>query len=394
MNDNMENGRDEPADKPALACELDRMGTVFRNQGDLAKAMACFRKALDLWRELASGSPGRYTGKLYDSLLSLGYFRIIMGETEEGIAHWEEMLVVNRALADKGDLALPTLAYNLSMYGFMLERVRRVKESLAAHLEALNCYRRLAADDDSYVLGLAKCLNVVGSRYAELNRVDEGIRFVREAVARIDARPDMTGDENIASLCEFLFNLASLCRRTGGTEEADALCAEAVERARAAAATEPERLRTLLAKNLERLGEYRLRDGSAVSAVAALDALDEAAELYRRSEGGTGDDLRGLGVVLMYRGEALLRSERVGDAWNSFHQAASTYERLAAVDPYGCTGRYLTALCRLGYAAHRLGRREEVRALRGKALELETRFLDAYGLAFAPFVRDSFDSLE
>lgn len=387
----MHDKQGDMTNKPAMAYELDRMAVAWQEQGELGKALSCYRKALRLWRELAVGAPEHYRGKLYDSLLALGYFRIIMGEPEEGIGHWEEMLVINRSLVDKGQLTVATLAYNLTMYGFMLERVRRVKDSLAAHLEALDHYRRLARDDNSYLSALAKCLNSVGSRYADLGRVWEGVRFVQEALTCVTLQPELNPEERVSCLSDFLFNLAGLYRRLGEGIKAAALCSEAVERTRTLAATGTIGSMQLLAGNLERLAVFLIREDRSGE---AAKPLGESVELFQHLAAmAPGEFLQRLAGALLTQGELFVRREQVQDALESFREAAKIYGGLAEKDAYAYTGKYLTSLCRQGFAASKVGRRDEVNESYAKALQLENRFIRRYGLTFAPFVEDSFERL-
>lgn len=376
---------------PALAAEMERQGAAWQDRGELGKALSCYRKALRLWRELAADAPELYRGKLYDNLLAFGYFRIIMGETDEGIGHWEEMLGINRALVVSGELTESTLAYNLSMYGFMLERVRRIRESLDAHLEALDYYRRLAREDGTYLSALAKCLNTVGSRFAGLNRVREGIRFAHEALTCIALYSELHAEERVSCLSDFLFNLAGMYRRLGEGDHAIALCREAVERARDLASTGALGAQVLLAGNLERLAVYLIREGRHADARAPLD--ESVALFTRLAAMSPADYASRLAGAQLTRGELFARMEDAEAAFASFQAAADGYGRLAQEDGYAFTGKFLTSLCRLGAAASKTGQREVVHETYAKALQTENRYIRRFGLTFAPFVEDSFESL-
>ncbi|MCD8350026.1 MAG: hypothetical protein LUC93_05370 [Planctomycetaceae bacterium] len=385
------NDSNDSNDKPALASEMERQGAEWQDMGELGKALSCYRKALRLWRELAADAPEQYRGKLYDNLLALGYFRIIMGETDEGIGHWEEMLVINRSLVDSGELTESTLAYNLSMYGFMLERVRRIRESLDAHLEALDYYRRLAREDSTYLSALAKCLNTVGSRFAGLNRVREGIRFAHEALTCIALQPELHSEERVSCLSDFLFNLAGMYRRLDEGDHAIALCEEAVEGARGLASSGALGAQVLLAGNLERLAVFLIREGRHTDALAPID--ESVALFTRLAAMSPADYASRLAGAQLTRGELFARMEDAGEAFASFQAAADGYGRLAQEDGYAFTGKFLTSLCRLGAAASQTGQREVVHETYAKALQTENRYIRRFGLTFAPFVEDSFESL-
>ncbi len=95
----------------------------------------------------------------------------------------------------------------------------------------------------------------------------------------------------------------------------------------------------------------------------------------------------------MTRGELFVRMELAAEALENFREAAVLFGRLAEKDAYAFTGKHLTSLCRVGFAASRLGRRDVVGESYAKALQLENRFIRRYGLTFAPFVEDSFEKL-
>jgi tetratricopeptide (TPR) repeat protein len=164
-------------DESAVARELNSLGVVQRNTGELEAAEPMFTEALMRRRHL--GDPAG----IATVLTNLGILAIDRDRFEEAIAYLEEALALDRAV---GSTAGP--AYSASALGVALQRSGRGDEAEPLLRTALSAFADLGDDD-----GVAEMLEAI----AEMERVRAPGRSLRLLLAarelrareRVDLRP-------------------------------------------------------------------------------------------------------------------------------------------------------------------------------------------------------------
>jgi tetratricopeptide (TPR) repeat protein len=100
--------------------------------------------------------------------------------------------------ADNPAVHEPDLALSLSNLGVVLAEVRRRDEALTAVQQAVEIYRRLAADNPAYGGALARYLSNMSRRLSDLGRHPEALAAEEQAaelqdrLARRNAAPGTT----------------------------------------------------------------------------------------------------------------------------------------------------------------------------------------------------------
>ena len=122
--------------------------------------------------------------QLAAALNTLGNRLSNLGRREEALAASQEAVDNYRRLAaDRPDAFLPDLASSLNNAGAMLSNLGRREEGLAASQEAVDIRRRLAADrPDAFLPDLAASLSNLGGDLSNRGRREEALAASEEAV--------------------------------------------------------------------------------------------------------------------------------------------------------------------------------------------------------------------
>ncbi|MFJ1791468.1 tetratricopeptide repeat protein [Kitasatospora griseola] len=214
---------------PLRIAELTRHGHARADRGDPAGAVAAFRQALALARQLpTAGVRTRPTlaAVLHDLGLALGRD----GRPAEAIGVLEESVRLHRAeLAERGAPVAPLLAESLDTLGSRLAALGRHRAALAATREAVQLQEPVAdrTGGERENRELARMLNNLSIRYADRRRHRAARDASRRSVARYRALP-FAGPEHLTGLVHALTNLALREARLRNTGPVPALVREAV----------------------------------------------------------------------------------------------------------------------------------------------------------------------
>jgi len=159
----------------------------------------------------------------------------------------------------------------LNMLGFALSEMGRRAEALQATQEAVDLYRRLAAQrPDAFLPDLAMSLNNLGNRLSEMGRREEALQATQEAVEIRRRLAAQRPDAFLPDLAMSLNNLGNRLSEMGRREEALQATQEAVEIRRRLARQYPEAFLPDLAESLGAYGKALLGLGRAPEAREAF----------------------------------------------------------------------------------------------------------------------------
>jgi len=168
----------------------------------------------------------------------------------------------------------------LRMRGLALSALGRREEALEATQEAVDLYRRLAAQHpDAFLPDLAMSLNNLGKALSELGRRAEALQAAQEAVEIRRQLAAQHPDAFLPDLAMSLNNLGAMLSELGWREEALEATQEAVDLYRRLAQQHPDAFLPYLAGSLNNLGAMLSALGRRAE---ALQAAQEAVDLYRR----------------------------------------------------------------------------------------------------------------
>jgi tetratricopeptide (TPR) repeat protein len=270
-----------------------------------------------------------------------------------------QRVIHDRAAVDGQPDTANWLARSLNSLAARLADLGQAEDALAAIEEAVSIRRELAATrPDTYRPDLAGSLSNLSNGLGALGRRDEALAAINEAVSirrelaatRPDTyRPGLADSLNILSV-----RLADLGRR----DQALAAINEAVSIYRELAATRPDTYRPDLATSLHNLSNELASLGRRDEALAAIN---EAVSIYRDPataaalEAYLADSLNNLSVRLADLG-------RRDEALAAISEAVSIYRELAAARPAAYRPGLATSLHTLSVRLADLGRREEAQA--------------------------------
>ena len=347
---------------PDYADVHSNLGLALQNQGKLAEAVACYRRALELKPNLAEahnnlGLALKGLGKLEDAVAC--YHRALA--LKPNVAEIHDNLGL--ALRDQGKLEEAVASYRHALelkpdhaeacnnLGLALQDQGRLDEAIV-------CYRRVLTLKPDH--GDVYCN--LGNAIREQGKLDEAIACYRHALAR---KPDYAEAHN---------NLGNALRDQGKLDEAVACYRRALE------------LRP----------DYALAHGNLGVALRDHGELAAAVACYRRALELKPDDALAygnLGVTLRDQGEldealvchrrALVLEPDCAEAHNNLgnvlrdlgklDEATECYRRALELKP-----DYAEAHNNLGGNLHDLGKRDEAAECYRRALELKPDYAEAH----------------
>ena len=171
----------------------------------------------------------------------------------------------------------------------MLSDLGRREEALAAAQEAVEIYRRLAAErPDAFLPDLAMSLNNLGEQAERPRPARGGARGrARRRSRSAAASPPQRPDAFLPDLARSLNNLGNVLSDLGRREDALAAAQEAVEIYRRLAAERPDAFRPDLAGSLNNLAQLLSDLGRREEALAAAQEAVELCRAPRRRSGPT-----------------------------------------------------------------------------------------------------------
>jgi tetratricopeptide (TPR) repeat protein len=312
----------------------------------------------------------------------LGFALSEMGRREEALQATQEAVEHYRRLAAQHpDAFLPDLARSLNSLGVDLSALGRREEALQATQEAVDLYRRLAAQHpDAFLPYLARSLNNLGIRLSALGRRAEALQATQEAVDLYRRLAAQHPDAFLPDLAGSLHNLGNRLSEMGRREEALQATQEAVEHYRRLAAQHPDAFLPDLALSLNNLG---IRLSEIGRRAEALQATQEAVDLYRRLAAQHPDAfLPDLAMSLTDLSNVLFALDRWEEALQAAQEAVEIRRRLARQYPEAFLPDLAESLGAYGKALLGLGRAPEAREAFAEGLRILLPFVQEIPAAF------------
>jgi len=303
-------------------------------------------------------------------LTRLGVRLSDLGRREEALAATREAVDIYRKLAaDHPDTLFPDFVTGLNNLGSNLSELARREEALAATREAVDGYRELsAARPDIFLPDLAMSLGNLGNRLSELGRREEALAASREAVDMCRELAEVHSEAILPRLALIFNNLGIRLSELGQLEEALAVTGEAVEVYRKLAAASPDAFLPDLAMIHNSVGILLSGLGRREE---ALTATDEAVDIYRKLVAVHPDAfLPELASSLNNLGRALFELGQREKALVAASEAVDVYRRLAEAHPNAFLPNLTGSLSNLGIFLSASGRREEALATAREAVDI------------------------
>jgi len=205
----------------------------------------------------------------------LGFALSEMGRRAEALQATQEAVDLYRRLAAQHpDAFLPDLAASLHNLGVDLSALGRRAEALQATQEAVDLYRRLAAQHpDAFLPDLAMSLHNLGAMLSEMGRRAEALQATQEAVDLYRRLAAQHPDAFLPYLAMSLTTLGKVLSALGRWKEALQAAQEAVEIRRRLARQNPDAFLPYLANSLNNLSNV----------LFALDRQEEALQVAQES---------------------------------------------------------------------------------------------------------------
>jgi tetratricopeptide (TPR) repeat protein len=348
---------DPAAHEPGLGDALHTLAMVLGNQGRSAEALAHAEEALAIRRKHVDPESEEELVHLAMSLNNVSSGLAGLGRHGEAVELSRQSVEFHRRMVDAGRVPRFDLALAVANYCMNLSSLGRTDEALAAGQEAVGLFRALAAAlprrfDD----GLAQCLSDLATVLVAMERLEEAIGCLTEAVeaARRQAAADVLTHGPLLS--RLLCRLSELWRKTGRPRESLDAAVEAAEVTRALTdditPSELNSADAFLAAAFARaeLGQHDAAVADAREGVAAdrkLVALNQ--EVYAPTLAGA---LLDLAVVLQQAG-------RPAEGVVACEEAVAIYRRLAVVEPATHRETFAGGLRALSRYLHDAGRLAE-----------------------------------
>ncbi len=264
-------------------------------------------------------------------------------------------------------------------------RAGRHSEALATADQAIEVYRRLAADSPAYRPDLSTALAAQSDHLAETGRSSRALEVAHEAVdiAESAARSDPYAFRLVLAMA--LSTLSNRLADLGRHREALSAVTEAITLSRQIAEMNPDAILPGLATMLNNQGTALRETGRPAEAVHAL----EEAVLICRELARTGHDaaVPGLASTLLNLGAALSETGRHGEALSTAEEAVTLYRRLTGTATH--SPRLAAALHNLSLRLSEAGRSDEALTALGEAISLRRHLAASNPDAFLPDLAQS-----
>ena len=237
----------DPAVNLGLAASLQNLAAIQFGRGQAEQALNPAEEAITTYRRLivsGTANPNVYLSGLAASLIIVSDARSKLGRSADALEPAEEAVLVYRALAaviDPAEASPFPAAYASALHhlGVLLWELERRAEAVGAIEEAISIRRRLTASDspllatdaDAQLAALAAASHHLGMILCELDRRQEALPWVREAVRIRDgltSPPSADTADLLPGLAASLHNLAAIMSSLGQQQDAADFAAKAV----------------------------------------------------------------------------------------------------------------------------------------------------------------------
>ena len=201
-------------DSPELATSLDRLASLYADQGRYSEAEPLYLKSLALRKQLL----GEAHPDVAASLNNLACLYYSQGRYSEAEPLFQEALALRKQLLGE---AHPDVAHSINNLALLYKSQGRYSEAELLYQSALALYEQLLGEAHPAV---ATSLNNLAALYNSQGRYSEAEPFYQKSLA-IDRK--VYGDEH-SEIATDLNNLAALYRLQGRYSEAEPLYQEAL----------------------------------------------------------------------------------------------------------------------------------------------------------------------
>ncbi len=368
--------------KADLASAYVSLGNISRLTGNTKDAEASFGRAIDLYQGLPGARTGLMGAIADDALLDSETRR-----PKEAEAAFRRALAVYETAPESRDADyLASAANTYDNLGTMLNGLRRLDESEAAHKKSLEIRERLAKEhpeSEAYRLQLLQSHTNLASLYASTGREAEAEPHLRAAAgigeALVAAHPD--DPEYRKGLSATLNNLGGVYTLTGRTADARAAHERSLAIREKLAAEHPAILeyQLYLAGSYVNLGELEVRDGQCE---AALDPLEKADRVL----GGVLEKEPRHTAARFYTAYAASWTARALDGLGRFPEGKRAWERAASFNDGGfpaIPAGFARALALRGRTAEAVAQAQQVEKAQGLSPDIFYELAAAYSIASA-----------
>ncbi len=372
-----------------LALAVNVAGDAEQEGGDLAAALASYRRSVELRRKLAPKDLARSLDRVATVLMR-------MGERAPARAIFEESLDIRRRLVaeDPTNVELRrSLSMSVESVGDVVIHAEGLTAALERYNESLAIRRKVfeevpndakaRTDLAASLFRVAYCLNEEGNTEASRVHYEESLALYRDQ-GRLTPT-DMWVQRNIALSLEALGNMA---QGAGDNERARANFEEALSIKQGIAARDRtnRRARHDVGKAYIHLGDIAKGAGDPDAALRSYEkALGIARELVAE-DGDNTEWKEDLNSALYRYGQACRLKSMLPEAQVAFEEALAVAKELTAKDPRNTSWQRDVALTlgQLGDVAAARDRPEDARARHAESLTIKRRLVgaDSSNLAF------------
>ncbi|MGA5096848.1 tetratricopeptide repeat protein [Streptomyces lavendulocolor] len=205
-----------------LAIALVTLGNTLARSDDVGEAVACFREAAEVAREVARGNPGVGAPLLASALVNLARSLGASGLPAVSVSTAHEAVGLLRSLSERGDAAhQPELATALVVYCDGLGSVGRHAAAADAGEQAVLLTRQLAeALPEAHRPALAAALRSLGRPLAALGRRRQALAAAEEEVGVRRALSEADAQQHVFDLGAALQRYSTLLAEEGRYAEA------------------------------------------------------------------------------------------------------------------------------------------------------------------------------
>ncbi|MDO4692684.1 MAG: tetratricopeptide repeat protein [Porphyromonadaceae bacterium] len=249
--------RDPRRYKPSIAKILHHLGAIYQKNNELGLAQSHYIGALKIYKKLAKYNPKGYQPDVAMMLNNLGGFYDHINDLQKAKQHYTEALKIYRQLAKQiPEAYLPHLAGTLNNVAIQLKKEDKLEEAKKYYEEALSIKRELArVDPQIYRASISLTLNNLAILLKRTNHLEAARAYYEEA---LEIKRDLARQKPLIylpSVAITLNNLATLLIKMEQFEIAQAYYEEAVDIYRELVSQKPETYRPAMAIPLINLGQ-------------------------------------------------------------------------------------------------------------------------------------------
>lgn len=360
----------------AQAHHLNNLSLHFAESGNREEALQAGRRAVQIYKRLATGNFARYAPWLAGSLNNLSTCLCESGEREEALQAVREGVEIYERLAeDNFGTYGSRLAASLNNLSLRLANNGELKAALRAIQRSVEIYKQLAADNiPVYGPDLAGSLNNMSLHLADNGEREAALRAIQQAVETYEQLAEVNFAAYGSALAASLNNLS--LRLTDNGERTRSLQAmrRAVKIYEQRAVVNFLAYGPDLAMSLNNLSVALANSGKRE---AGLEAIRRAAKIYEQL---AADNFAahgpGLAMSLNNLAVDLANNRKREESLQTFREAVEIREQLAA-GSFATYGPALaTSLYNFSIRLDELGKVEEAAKTKAKLESIKQRFRD------------------